>query len=755
MTYRISQTVDDRIRRDLVAFADSRTQIVRDGDAYKWTWKRKAQVLEVIAVAEDEVLDRVVFNGQEFSYTEFFASEGMGALLWLAQEIERSLAAIQSINHIQTIPARVRIDEESNAITFDLALKRIAAESSDRTSLVFLQGRAGDGKSTSLVDLAQKQAAAFAAGRSSFLYLYIDAQGRSLSRLDEAIALILDDLNSNFGYQSLSVLTRLGLIVPVVDGFDELLGSGGYAEAFASLESFLFRLEGQGSVITSARSTFYQQSALSRAASRLSAASSATNITIHNIHLLPWDREATQQLLLQLGVGEFLQDENGRENTSDLYAAAARNIGIGADEILSSPLLTSAYASLLREGGHARPDGSIVEAAIRALVQREINEKILSARGDQILNEQQFEQLFSAVAEEMWWQETRTIDEETLVLVADLTLDQLGIEKSKIGALLGKLSSNAVIDLGEGTRKLSFRHEIYFSFFLGNYFKHTMLMGAPKDLAQLLGRSILPATLARQSAWLLQSDDELAAYMVNLSEPMSRSAVSDLINTNRGSLIVAALKHSRHQMPQLKIANATFSGADFSNIKLGQFCFHNCTFDEVDMTGIDAPQVTFSGSHFRLPLVDHATRINFRGLYLGKDIVGLRIRRDGIENVVYRFSQESNFLETLGLQGTAAHQARTLSEREKRILESIERILRFASRSVYFSETDFENRGFPKDLLPIGAKHNIWTASDRQKRGLRSLYRLDRAPEAIVVGAVGESTDVEVLAFWDEVFRAT
>ncbi|WP_419949479.1 hypothetical protein [Candidatus Palauibacter sp.] len=34
--------------------------------------------------------------------------------------------------------------------------------------------------------------------------------------------------------------------MPVIDGFDELLGSGGYDEAFSSLAAFISRLEGNG-----------------------------------------------------------------------------------------------------------------------------------------------------------------------------------------------------------------------------------------------------------------------------------------------------------------------------------------------------------------------------------------------------------------------------------------------------------------------------------------------------------------------------
>ncbi|OZI66710.1 hypothetical protein CAL28_03020 [Bordetella genomosp. 11] len=750
----MTPNVEDRVRRDLVAFADSRTQIECNGDEFRWTWRRKVCVLKVLELGSGDVPERVAFNGEEFTYPDFFASEEMGALAWLAEEIERSLAILKSNYPTEIIPAKVRVEDEGSVTTFEQALREIAGADAQRTSLVFLQGRAGDGKSTSLIDLTQKQAADFASGRGDFLYLYIDAQGRALSRLDEAVALILDDLNSNFRYQSLAVLTRLGLVVPVIDGFDELLGSGGYAEAFASLEAFLFRLEGQGTVVTSARSTFYQQSALSRAAARLSGASTSVNIVIHNIHLLPWDREATQQLLQKLGAAKYLLSDPDDVREVDLYAMAQRHIGAGADEILSSPLLTAAYASLLKEQGTtSRTNGSIVEAAIRALVQREIKEKLLGAQGDQILDERQFEQLFAAVAEEMWWQETRTLDDETLVLLADMTLEHLGIDKSKARALLGKLSSNAVIELGEGARKLSFRHEIYFSFFLGNYFKNTVLAGSPKELARLLSRTVLPATLARQCAWLLKDDEELGRYLSILSSPPGESAASDLINTNRGSLIGGALKHSPESIRPLTVSHAVFSGTDLSGVRANGLIFLACKFDEVDMTGMCADQTTFEDCTFRLPLVDDNTNVRFQGLRLGEEIIGMRVRRDGNEFVLYRAAQDKQFLENLGLLDTGSQPLRSLDQRERRVLENVERVVRLASRSIYFSEEDLENRKLRTDVLPIGAKHGIWTAADKQRSGSRTLYRLNKTQDSLIAGAMGDGSDNDVLAFWQDMFK--
>src|SRR5690606_16070721 len=89
--------------------------------------------------------------------------------------------------------------------------------------------------------------------------------GRALSRFNEALGSELDDLRAKPTYHAVTTLVRVGLIVPVIDGFDELLGMSGYDEAFGSLSAFVEELDGEGCLIASARSAYYEEEFLSRA----------------------------------------------------------------------------------------------------------------------------------------------------------------------------------------------------------------------------------------------------------------------------------------------------------------------------------------------------------------------------------------------------------------------------------------------------------------------------------------------------------
>ena len=104
----------------------------------------------------------------------------------------------------------------------------------------------------------------------------MNAQGRPLARLNEALATEPQDLRVGLTYHSVAVLAQLGVLVPVIDGFDELLGVSGYDDAFSTLGRFIEQLNGEGQIIASARSTYYEEEFPERAGRASATDSSVT-----------------------------------------------------------------------------------------------------------------------------------------------------------------------------------------------------------------------------------------------------------------------------------------------------------------------------------------------------------------------------------------------------------------------------------------------------------------------------------------------
>ena len=94
----------------------------------------------------------------------------------------------------------------------------------DSTRVIMVTGEAGAGKTQVLQELVRRQADNYLRGKTHKLFLYVNAQGRALARLNEALATELQDLRVSLTYHSVATLARVGILIPIIDGFDELLG---------------------------------------------------------------------------------------------------------------------------------------------------------------------------------------------------------------------------------------------------------------------------------------------------------------------------------------------------------------------------------------------------------------------------------------------------------------------------------------------------------------------------------------------------
>lgn len=59
----------------------------------------------------------------------------------------------------------------------------------------------------------------------------------------------------------------------------------------------------------------------------------------------------------------------------------------------------------------------------------------------------------------------------------------------------------------------------------------------------------------------------------------------------------------------------------------------------------------------------------------------------------------------------------------------------------------------PDDVYTQPESLKEWTGANKQRSGMRTLYRLNKTPESLIAGAMGGGSDAEVLAFGDHMFR--
>ena len=330
---------NERIRHDLASFGDPGASVDVDGSERKFraVWTMHSEPREAtFSVSRDQGVWVTANGAPRVPYRAFVSGPGMADLRHVAQMIQ---SARKPTLYVST---RAASPNGSVGPAVDV-LTGLLDEEVDTTRVIMVTGGAGTGKTSVLRELVRRHAENYLNGRTSRLLLYVNAQGRPLARLNEALATELQDLRVGLTYHSVAVLAQLGVLVPVIDGFDELLGVSGYDDAFSSLAGFIEQLHGEGRILASARSTYYEEEFLERAGR---AATTGDQAWSHvPVQIREWSDEDRQDYL------ERRSGEKGWSSPeSQAFAARVKRVFGGRSALARKPVFFTRVVDMLQQG---------------------------------------------------------------------------------------------------------------------------------------------------------------------------------------------------------------------------------------------------------------------------------------------------------------------------------------------------------------------------------------------------------------------
>jgi hypothetical protein len=349
-------------------------------------------------------------------------------------------------------PARLReVDSDLKASSdesFDLRerIDRACELVKPATEVFFLVGQAGLGKTELMMSAAYERATLLAKTPDDPrpLYLFVSSTGRTLASLEDAVngALNITKLLSS---QSARVLCRNGLLVLIVDGFDELLGSSGYENALGSLEPWFRDLGGKGVVVASARSSYYltqYQRSLANAA--------GLSVEHTLIELQPWSRTEAETFLGDMGT-----------SPATLTGLSERDW-----RLLGIPFFAKAFSAWRQTRAAQQGNQPLFEIVVGQYLDREASKLKDDLRGAPLLDQAELRMLFAEVAEMMLQQKTRELELRELVQCAQMATGFENLEQHRAG-LTNRLSAICAMSVNTSTtKKFSFSHEVMFDCFV-------------------------------------------------------------------------------------------------------------------------------------------------------------------------------------------------------------------------------------------------------------------------------------------------
>lgn len=613
------------IERDLASFADPGTEVevTVSGHNIRATWMARGTPRDALFSVSPNGSISARIEGCTLPYRSFVAGTALADVRAVARMI------LQASKPTFSIATRARRDDSENAASapgpapaVDLLADLLENENKKRaTRVIMLTGAPGAGKTHILRELVRRQADKYVRGQTTRLLLYVDAQGRALARLDEALATELQDLKVGLTYHSIPVLARLGLLVPVIDGFDELLGVSGYDDAFSSLAGLLEQLEGQGQLLVSARSVYYEEEFLSRA--------DDSNQSWEHIPVRVDDwREEDQE--------KYLEERIERECWSDERAAALRErldavFDGDNSELAAKPLFFTWVAdSLNRDPAFATGDDLLRKLADDYL-SREQNEKLLGRDSRPLLSKSQLERLMRELAEEMWNQDTRALDYRSVREVAEYVVMDEGLSEATQRTVIERMPSLAFLSSG-GTAESgtgAFEHELFFFYFLGKVIA-ARLASAEGDMRIVLSRSALPEDVARRVAKELSVEEpgvrerlrELLARLVGASRMEWHRTMQ--VRENAGLLVMALFRACR-TVEDCTVESVVFPGSSLADVQLTRCAFRDVTVRRTDLTSTQFTNCTAEEMYFLKPLVQpQVTRLELDGLKV-EQVLGIHV----------------------------------------------------------------------------------------------------------------------------------
>lgn len=749
-----------RIERDLIPFADPGTRLEVIGDKRHLTahWLARATRQEAVFSLSLDGGVQVSFRGRSLTYKSFLACSELADLLGLAKMI------LQTQSPGFFVPTKACLSDDPEAprrAAVPLLQDLLASEPPDVTRIVMVTGEAGAGKTRVLQALVTEQARLYQHGRTETLYLYINAQGRALARLNEALATELQDLRALLTYHGVSALVRCGILVPIIDGFDELLGVGGYDDAFSSLTGFIEELNGQGQIVASARSTYYEQEFVARASSVSSLGAQAW--TQVPLEVVPWGGDEFREYVRLYSQGQNLTDDSQQTLQQRVDAIfSGRN-----EQLRQKPLFVARTIDILQKEPDFTGGEDLLKELVAAYLERERREKLLDRHGGTLLSAPQMESLFTTLAEEMWNQETRELDKRSIKEIAEYVLLTEGVSEGVQRVVVERMPQLAFLVPGERSAGVAFEHEMFFSYFLAQVFEDKLLKEA-SGVRVFLSRSVLPIEVAMTA---VASIDRVLPLSVseNAQTLLNRLAEAGRVETpraaqireNAGIVAGAVLKTgtSTGRLQGIRLWQVVLPGGDLDGVEVRDARVESVEFRRVDLSGARFVRCRGDGLVLSEVVVDPSrSRLEFEGLDPLSQVVGLRVREGGLVRALYDPAEIRRALISCGaIPESVAEEVSTVRAVPEAYKLLLGRLARAYGRTNPVCTADdtlrglFMDRDWP-ELERLLVEHGIVTRESRSAKGRpKTFLRRQFLPEVMMAGADRAAVvPPRVRSFWND-----
>lgn len=617
-----------------------------------------------------------------------------------------------------------------------------------RTHVIQLMASAGEGKTVLLNELSLRSARSYhAEEHPAPLVLTVDLLGRYVGTIDDAIA---GSLNNTYLFPSLTqrdvlCCLRHHWIILALDGFDELVARVGIRDAFTHLRDLVEQLGGAGTVLLSARRTFFELYSIT-AGIRTYLNPRRGSYVSTVVRLQPWSK--TEGLFVFTALDSH-QPETDFDELSGTFDDDPRIIG-------HPFFLTRLARAWVKKGERFRDESGErdplrrTQFILESFVIRETNEKWVDRESREPLLSRELHFLFlGCAAEEMWRTGAYVLDSEEIRLVAELSLAEHDIPQEVVQEVIQRAPTHAAFVPQES--RVRFYHDRFFHLFLGHRLAALVASKAADSvIAALNARELDPETL-EWIAWFYREEIGNASECMEFLQDVARSGqLAGPGQQNLGTMCACALKLDRSD--EIEVAQLTFFGDCLSVLGLSGVTFRSCKFWQIDLADANLKDCVFSECEFGDIVASQSTV--FAGARFSHceirsiEVVGEVPRVFGPDVIMTTLRRLGATVEVQEVPGAPAPQALVAEE----LVNCVEHMVRASTRTCDVALAEVARRfgDAAYTVADAGVEHQILRQVERATSGRPQVFvRFTTDRERLVRGQVAPVGDRCIDGFWE------
>lgn len=573
---------------------------------------------QLIVQVHDNIIEATLLNKLGNIYVKEDEGEPVSAERWIIDRIarlrqlaDRMLDYIDENLHFVT-PVGTFLDQldhspdEKQESVPDVVCKLqqvLSRPLGAASSVIYITSDAGEGKTTVINKLARDQAQLYKEGKADWLLLPISLGGRTFLRLDDvAIGSLVNKFRFHLlNYDSLMALSRMGVIVLALDGFEEMFVETASGDAISALGNLVHALDSSGTVLVAARKAYFEYQSINTQ-SILYESLGKASVAFSKISLQRWEKSSfityCEKRALPDGkqVYKRVSEILGPEHPVLTRAILVKRL---VDVLEDTSVREDFYSNLLKNRDDSTTE--FFDQFVNTIIEREVDKWIdkVGTPARPLLTLEQHHKLLSDIAEEMWVSSTSSLRADVMDFLSEIFCETLGLRPDTVRQVVERTKQHSLISSARDQGKsFGFDHEEFFHFFLGKALSNHVLNHDYSNLRVLTQNRTLPSLsidIAVHNLRLNDIDGRITTQ--ELSDICKSEARGSCMRENCGAIVCRLLTDTDGD--EVSISNMEFPSHSLRARIYNHLSFTDCFFYPSSLEETSLNHVSFKNCEFQ------------------------------------------------------------------------------------------------------------------------------------------------------------